>query len=65
MKVATHVSVTLIVTREYNWGGGVKLDDCKTIASNDALASIERLLESSGVQRTTDIKVKLVVVSEV
>lgn len=64
MKVTTHVSVTLMVTREYNWADTTRMGDVKSIASDDALATIERLLKSSGVQRTADIKVKLVVVAE-
>lgn len=64
MKVTTHVSITLMVTREYNWADTTLMGDVKSIASDDAIAAIDRVLKSSGVQRLADIKVKLVVVAE-
>lgn len=64
MKVTTHVSITLMVTREYNWADTTRMGDVKSIASDDAIAAIDRVLKSSGVQRLADIKVKLVVVAE-
>lgn len=64
MKVTTHVSITLTVTREYNWADTTHMGDVKSIASDDAIAAIDRVLKSSGVQRLADIKVKLVVVAE-